>query len=150
MFTLALFLHVLGATVWTGGHLVLSLTVLPRALRRRNPDLLREFEARFESIGIPALAIQVVTGVWLASRLVPRVSEWFSLATVPATNVAAKLLLLLLTLALALHARLRLIPSLNERTLPLLAGHVIAVTLLAVLFVLVGVGFRSGGILPTP
>ncbi len=82
MFTLALFLHVLGATVWTGGHLVLSLTVLPRALRRRNPDLLREFEARFERIGIPALAIQIVTGIWLASRLVPQVSDWFSLATV--------------------------------------------------------------------
>ena len=147
MFKIALVLHILGATIWTGGHLVLSLTVLPRALRQRDPDILSSFEAGYERIGLPALAIQVVTGLWLAHRLVPRFADWFSFSTVTSTHVALKLLLLLLTLALAMHARLRLIPKLSARTLPVLAWHVIAVTIVAVTFVLVGVGFRTGGLL---
>jgi putative copper export protein len=147
MFKLALVLHILGATVWTGGHLVLSLTVLPRALRQRDPDVIRSFEAGYERIGLPALAIQVVTGLWLAHRLLPRLSDWVSFTTVASTHIGLKLLLLLLTVVLAVHARLRLIPRLTERTLPMLAWHVIAVTVVAVLFVLVGVGFRTGGVL---
>ena len=35
MYGWVIFLHVLAATVWTGGHLVLATTVLPRALRER-------------------------------------------------------------------------------------------------------------------
>ncbi len=147
LFTIALILHVLGATVWTGGHLVLSLTVLPRALRQRDPEVLLQFEAGYERIGLPALFIQVITGLWLAHRLVPQVADWFSFETVTTTHVALKVLLLLLTLALAIHARLRLIPKLDERTLSTLAWHVVAVTVLAVLLVIVGVGFRTGGLL---
>jgi putative copper export protein len=147
MFKIMLFLHILGATVWTGGHLVLSLTVLPRALRQRDPDVLRNFEAGYERIGLPALLIQVVTGLWLAHRIAPRLADWFSFTTVASTHVSLKLLLLLLTVMLAMHARLRLIPKLTERTIWVLAWHVIAVTVVAVLSVLVGVGIRTGGLL---
>jgi len=34
-------LHLLGAAVWVGGHLVLSISVLPRALRARDPGIIR-------------------------------------------------------------------------------------------------------------
>ena len=57
------------------------------------------------------------------------------------------IILLVLTLALALHARLRIIPRLSPERLPTLALHIVLVTILAVLFVVVGVGFRTGGIL---
>jgi uncharacterized membrane protein len=50
-------LHVLGATVWTGGHLVLAATVLPRALKERSVDELRRFENGYERIGILALLL---------------------------------------------------------------------------------------------
>jgi putative copper export protein len=146
MFKIALILHILGATVWAGGHLVLSLTVLPRALRQRDPDILSSFEAGYERIGIPALAIQIITGLWLAHRLVPRFGDWFSFETAMSTHVALKLMLLLLTVMLAVHARLRLIPKLSAQTLPVLAWHVVAVTVVAVLFVILGVGFRTGGL----
>jgi uncharacterized membrane protein len=63
---LLLTLHVLGVCVWAGGHLVLATTVLPRALARRDARILRAFEEPFERIGIPALIIQVATGIWLA------------------------------------------------------------------------------------
>jgi putative copper export protein len=147
MFKFALIFHILGATVWAGGHLVLSLTVLPRALRRRDPAVLSDFEEGYKRIGVPALVIQVLTGLWLAHRLVPRMADWFSFTTVMSTHVTLKLLLLLVTVALAMHARLQLIPRLSEQTLPILAWHVVAVTVVAVLFVLVGVGFRTGGLL---
>jgi putative copper export protein len=146
MFKLALFFHILGATVWAGGHLVLSLTVLPRALRKRDPEIIRSFEEGYERIGMPALIIQIITGLWLTYRLLPSLGDWFSFATPTSTLVAVKLALLLLTLMLAVHARLRLIPKLTPQTLPLLGWHVIAVTVVAVLFVFVGVGFRTGGL----
>jgi hypothetical protein len=55
-----------------------------------------------------------------------------------------KLLLLAITVALALHARLRLIPRMDGSNLAVLAAHIIAVTALAVALVIVGVDFRTG------
>jgi putative copper export protein len=145
--TLLILVHVLGATIWTGGHLVLSLTVLPRALRARDPRIVEEFEGGFERLGIPALVLQVVTGVWLAFRRLPEFSSWFAFDSFVSTYICVKLMLLAATLALAMHARLRLLPSLDAAKLTTLAWHIIAVTILSVLFVVMGVGLRTGGIL---
>ena len=146
MYAFALFLHVLAATVWTGGHLVLAFAVLPRVLRERSPEQLLRFEQGYERIGMPALAVQVVTGVWMAHLLVPDVSDWLSPSTPVARAIALKLALLAAAALVALHARFRVIPSLSARTLPLMAGHVAAVTLLSVAFVAVGVSLRFGGV----
>jgi putative copper export protein len=139
-------LHLLGATVWVGGHLVLSLSVLPRALRARDPAIIRDFESGFERLGIPALFLQIVTGLWLAYHWTPHLEDWFSLSTPPARLVAIKLALLAATVALALHARLRVIPRLDASTLRVLAYHVVAVTVLGVALLVVGVGIRTGGL----
>jgi hypothetical protein len=48
--------------------------------------------------------------------------------------------------ALALHARLRLIPGLDNPNLRLLAAHIVIVTGLAVALVIVGVSFRTGAL----
>lgn len=143
-FVVVLALHVLGATVWTGGHLVLALSVLPRALKARSIEELQRFEASFERVGIPALVVQVVTGLWLAARLVPP-EAWLDLGSAPSRTIAFKLSLLGLTALLAVDARLRLIPKLTPERLPSLAAHVIPVTILSVLFALAGVSFRVGG-----
>ncbi|GIX31717.1 MAG: hypothetical protein KatS3mg124_2189 [Porticoccaceae bacterium] len=141
---LLLFFHLLGAAVWTGGHLVLALGVLPEALRRRDPAMILQFEARFERLGVPALLVQVVTGVALAYRWLPDVAGWLDLANPLARPIAAKFALLAATAALALDARLRLIPRLTPARLPALAWHVGAVTALALAFVAVGLSFRTG------
>jgi len=138
-------LHVLGACVWAGGHLVLALTVLPRALARGDQRILRGFEEPFERIGIPALVVQVLTGVWLAGQLVP-MSRWLAFGSPLEVRVGVKLVLLALTVGLALHARLRLIPRLDDANLGLLAAHIVAVTTLAVALVVVGVSFQTGGL----
>jgi putative copper export protein len=138
-------LHILGACVWAGGHLVLAITVLPSALARRNPRILRAFETPFEKIGIPALIVQVLTGIWLASQFVP-VGRWLAFGSDLEVRIGTKLLLLGLTVALALHARLRLIPRLDTSNLGLLAAHILIVTALAVALVIVGVDFRTGAL----
>jgi putative copper export protein len=138
-------LHLVAATIWTGGHIVLSTTVLPRALRRRDPALISAFEGPFEHIGIPALLVQVATGLYLAAKLLPP-SQWFSFAGVASTHVAAKIILVALTLVLAAHARLRIIPRLDASRLNLLAAHIVAVTVIAVLLAMIGAGFRIGGV----
>ena len=146
MYALMLFLHVLGATVWTGGHLVLALTWLPRVLRERSPEQLLRFEQGYERIGMPALELQIVTGLWMAYQMVPSVAQWLSPDTPVARAIALKLVLLLCTALIAAHARLRVIPRLSADTLPLMAWHVGAVTLLSVGFVAVGVSLRFGGV----
>ena len=147
MYQLMLILHILGATVWTGGHLVLAIAILPQALRRHDPALILGFESRYERVGIPALVVQVVTGIWLAYRMLPDPAAWFGFETHVASHIAVKLMLLLLTATFAIDARVRIIPRLRSETLPALAWHIIPVTILSVLFVVVGVGMRTGGIL---
>lgn len=143
MYATALTLHLLGATIWTGGHLVLATAVLPRALRARDPAILLDFEQGFERIGIPALITQVLSGLWLAHLQLPT-AEWFALATPQSHLIAAKLGLLATTVLFALDARLRVIPKLSVATLPTMAWHIWPVTLMSVVFVMVGAGFRLG------
>lgn len=143
MYSILLLLHILSATVWTGGHLVLALTVLPRVLREKSPAELLKFESAYEKIGLPALLIQVLTGLWLAYRLVPDLGRWFLFDTPASHLIGTKLLLLALTVAFAIDARFRVIPRLSEKNLTSLAWHIIPVTILSVLFVVVGVSFRT-------
>jgi putative copper export protein len=147
VYELVLVLHLLGAAVWTGGHLVLAISVVPRALKSRSTDPVVQFEHVFERVGIPALVVQVFTGLWLAQRLLPEPSDWFKFDNAASTMVAVKLVLLGITVALALDARLRLIPRLSERNLSALVWHIGAVAVISVLFVIAGVGVRTGGII---
>lgn len=139
-------LHLLGAAVWTGGHLVLALTVLPRAMRARDAKIVHQFEEGFEKLGIPALLVQIVTGLWMALQWMPSPARWFDLQNPIARGVLVKLSLLAVTAVLALHARLRVLPQLTDDRLGVLAAHIIPVTVLSVLFVLAGVAFRFGGL----
>lgn len=144
MYGLLLLLHILAATVWTGGHIVLAVVVLPRVLRERSPEQLLNFESVYEKIGMPALIIQVITGFMLAYRMLPDVSEWFNLNNPVAHVLAVKFILLALTVGFAIDARFRVIPVLSEKNLNVMAWHIVPVTIFSVLFVIAGVSFRTG------
>ncbi|GJA15983.1 hypothetical protein KAM337_31250 [Aeromonas caviae] len=144
MYGLALLLHILAATIWTGGHIVLSVVVLPRVLRERSPARLLEFESVYEKIGMPALIIQVITGLYLAYRMLPDVSQWLDFSNPVAHPILLKLSLLALTLGFAMSARFRVIPHLSEKNLVTMAWHIIPVTIISILFVITGVSFRTG------
>lgn len=60
--TLRLFLHVLAATIWVGGQIVLA--VLVPALRAAGTDVPRTAARAFNRIAWPAFAVLVLTGIW--------------------------------------------------------------------------------------
>lgn len=145
-YKILLMLHLLGATIWVGGHLILSLRILPHAWKTRDIQVIHQFESRFENLGLPALLLQVITGIWLAYHYLPDPWAWFTFKSYLSTHIFIKLMLLGVTLALAIHARLFLIPKPGNDHFTMLAIHILSVTVFSVAFLIVGVGFRTGGL----
>ena len=143
---LLLVIHLLGAAVWVGGHLILSTTILPEALKRRNPEILTNFEEKYEKIGMPALILMVITGIWMAYQFGIGVSAWFRFSNPIETVVSLKLILLFITVLFALSANFFVLPKLSVKNLPLMAFHIISVTVIGVLMLILGSFVRYGGI----
>jgi putative copper export protein len=146
MHHLLFILHLLSATVWTGGHIVLALSLLPAALRQNDPGIIIAFEKKYERIGIPSLLILVITGIMMAYRYGVTVSVWFSFREPVEQIVSAKLMLLFLIFALAVHARFFIIPTLNEKSLVKMAVHIVLITIVSVLMLVLGTMIRFGGL----
>ncbi|WP_156819105.1 CopD family protein [Psychrobacter lutiphocae] len=102
------------------------------------------FESQLEKIGMPALGLQIVTGLWMAYRMLPDFASWFRWDNDISILVSSKVCLLALTLIIALHARFRVIPTLSTQSLNVFAVHIVAITLISVGFVVVGSLFRTG------
>lgn len=136
--------HLLCATIWTGGHIVLSAVVLPGVLRERSPQKLLSFESAYEKVGMPALMIQVITGLILSYQLLPNVSLWFDTTNPLSKGILIKLSLLALTVIFAIDARFRVMPKLSKDNLLDMTLHIIPVTVFSILLVIVGVSFRTG------
>lgn len=60
--TIRLFVHVLAASVWVGGQIVLA--GLVPSLRRTHPDATKVAANAFARVAWPAFVVVVVTGVW--------------------------------------------------------------------------------------
>ncbi len=146
IFPVLVIVHALAATVWTGGHLVLDLRVLPRALKEQSAVRIRDFEELFEPLGLTALAIQVITGLWMGWVYLPGYQGFFDPSNPIGMLIGTKLVLLAATAALAVHARLRLIPQIGDNNLSGLAWHIRGITALAIAFVVVGGLIRVGGV----
>ncbi|WP_272149083.1 CopD family protein [Tenacibaculum aiptasiae] len=141
MYSLLIFVHIIAASIWVGGHLILAIRFLPKALKKNDFSIVENFEKAYEPVGLPALLALVISGISLALIRVPELANWFTLESYFSKHIILKLVLLATTLALAIHARFFLIP---KRKLKPLAAHIILVTLVSILFVLVGVSFRTG------
>ncbi len=144
-YSILILTHILAASIWTGGHLILAIAIVPGALKRKDVQVIQKFEESYEKIGIPALIIQILTGLRLSYLFLPEISDWFGFQSRVSTHITLKFILLGVTLLLAIHARLRLVPKLNQNNLRMLTMHILAVTVIAVLFVVVGVSIRVGG-----
>lgn len=57
-----LFLHVLSASVWVGGQIVLTAEV--PTVRAFGPDAAKAVARTFNNVAWPAFAVAVVTGMW--------------------------------------------------------------------------------------
>lgn len=144
-----LLLHVLGACVWVGGHLYLVVTILPKALREQNAQLILDFEGGFEKMGMTALVVQITTGLYMAHLFLPKLSMLADHRNPIAVLVSLKLTWLVLTAVTALSVQLRVIPKLkqdinNARLRRSFIRHILIVTTLALAFVVTGVMFRTG------
>ncbi len=138
-----LLLHLIGACIWLGGHFILSLQIVPKALVKKDVQLIQQFEKIFEPIGIPSLVIQIITGVWMA---IFQYGIQFNWDNAIQRNIIIKLSLLVLSLLLALHARIFIIPKLSLVNLPMMVLHIRFITLVALLMVFFGLQFRFGGL----
>lgn len=67
MLTLRLFLHVLAASVWVGGQIVLA--GLVPAIRGSYPEATRLVARAYGRIAWPAFAVVVLTGLWNLSEI---------------------------------------------------------------------------------
>ena len=65
--SIRLFIHVVGATVWVGGQLVLA--ALVPALKKVNPDLPKIVANKFSKIAWGAYALLIASGIWNMTTL---------------------------------------------------------------------------------
>lgn len=65
--SIRLFIHVIGATVWVGGQLVLA--ALVPALKKINPDLPKIVANKFNKIAWGAYALLIISGIWNMASL---------------------------------------------------------------------------------
>jgi putative copper export protein len=143
-YKILLLLHLLCATIWVGGHLLLVVRYLPEALRKKDAAVIRQFETHFEPLGMPALLIQILTGIYIA--YFHHDLPFMSFSKTAAAMVNTKIILLLATIALAIHARFFIIPKLHAGNLVTMAWHIVGVTAIAILMLTLGFLFRFGGL----
>ena len=143
-----LVLHLIAATIWVGGHLVLAIGYLPKALKHKDFSYIGNFEKTYEPIGMPSLAVLIITGILMAYDYNAGFSSWFSFSTPIERVVSLNLIFLLTTICFAISAQTRVLPKLRKgqlNKLPEMAVHIICVTLIGVLMVILGSLVRIGG-----
>lgn len=142
-----LIIHLIAATVWVGGHLYLALRVLPGVLKNKDAERLLKFEKSFEPLGMPALLLLVITGVWMSLQFGISWDQWLSFSSPLEQVVSTKLLLLLSTILFAVSAQTRVLPKLRngQNKLPEMAIHITVVNLLGIALLIMGTFIRYGG-----
>lgn len=143
-----LVVHLLAAAIWVGGHLLLLIAYVPKAIRERDKYMILNFESRYERLGMSALLFLIASGIAMAVNYGVMPGQWFHFGTAVERVVSLKLALLVITFLFALSAQLRVIPKLkagSDRLGPLLF-HIVAVTIVGVLMLFFGTFIRFGGL----
>lgn len=78
--TIRLFLHVLSATIWVGGQVVLA--GLVPALRRHDATVTKVAARAFNRLAWPAFGVVVLTGIWNLMSVDVTSTDWKYQATV--------------------------------------------------------------------
>lgn len=151
----SLLLHLLGASIWVGGHLYLTVVIVPTALKNDYPQALLDFEASFEKLGMTALVTQVITGIIMVDSLLPSWSQFFNVTQDVRILLTLKFTWLICTILTAISAQLWVIPRLKkylvmtdallaQKYFKIFIGHIGMVTLLSLAFLVTGLLFRTG------
>ena len=145
VYKIIIFLHILFASVWCGGYIIFSTVYLPRALKSKNAGIIKSFEESFGRIGITALTLQLITGIYLSFRYIPNFFDWFSFSYYVPVNIFLKLVLILITLFLVHYLKLVIIPKTTNENMGTASFYVYLITVIAIVLVLIGTSFRFGG-----
>ena len=98
--TIRLFLHVLAATIWVGGQLVLA--VLVPVLRRFGSEAVSAVARQFNQVAWAAFGVLILTGIWNVAAASAKVSHDASYRT----TLMVKLAVVLVSgVTAALHIR---------------------------------------------
>jgi len=100
--TVRLFLHVLAATVWVGGQLVLA--ALVPVLRRFGADALGAAARRFNQVAWTAFGVLIITGIWNIVAVRSQISDSASYRT---TLIVKLVVVAISGITAALHIRSR-------------------------------------------
>ncbi|MBZ4037617.1 copper resistance protein CopD [Flavobacterium sp. 17A] len=141
-----LIIHLLAATIWVGGHLLLAICYLPTALKKKDPHIILNFEKKFEALGMSSLALLIITGIWMAYDFGVTMETWFAFKSGFEKVVSIKLILLFCTFICAICAQFYVIPNLNETNIKRIAVIIISVTSIGVAMLVLGSTLRYGGI----
>ena len=144
---LLLIIHLMSATVWVGGHLILVASYLPRAIKEKNQNYILNYEKKYEPIGMLSLILLILSGILMAYKYGVTIEHWFEFATPIEKVVSTKLLLLFATLLFALSAHFKVLPKLNNniKYLPEMALHILCVTIIGISMLILGSFVRFGG-----
>jgi len=138
-------LHILAASIWVGGHILLSLRYLYEAYMKKDFSIISNFEKKYEPVAIPSLFVLAISGILLSYSYRITFNFWFSFSNPIERVISIKLLLLFLTVILGVHARFFILPKLNRNNLKSMTVHILLVTLTGILMLIAGSTIRFGG-----
>ncbi|MFB9076464.1 copper resistance protein CopD [Flavobacterium procerum] len=141
-----LIVHLLAATIWVGGHLFLLVCFLPQALKEKNPQIILNFEKKFEKLGMTSLILLIITGIWMAYDFGVTAESWFHFKTGFEKAISIKLLLLFATFICAVCAQFFILPNLDKNAIWKMAIIITTVTLIGITMLVLGSTMRYGGI----
>jgi len=134
------FLHIIAATIWAGGYIILTITILPKSIRQKSTDLIHNFNKSFHTLSMIALGFQVITGFRLATLLLP-MSKWAEFGNPVALGINTKFFLLILTIIAIIIEKVYLKKSKGIR---LIAVLIVFITIISLIFIYTGISIRIG------
>lgn len=141
-----LILHLLAATIWVGGHLLLLLRFVPKAIKSKSLEELSAFRKNYEPVGMPSLFILIITGILMAYDYNITFEKWFLFENSIEKIVSIKLILLFISLTLAFITLKFVLPSINKISPFILYCIIFLVTTIAVTMLVLGSLVRIGGL----
>ena len=141
-----LIIHLLAATIWVGGHLLLLLRYVPKAIKSKSLEELSAFRKNFEPVGMPSLFILIITGILMAYDYNITFEKWFLFENSIEKIVSIKLILLFISLTLAFITIKFVLPSINKISPFILYFIIFLVTTIAVTMLILGSLVRIGGL----
>jgi hypothetical protein len=146
LYKLLVILHILGAATLVGTNLVLMLSVIPKAKKAGDINIIKGYLTGVGQMGVHALAVQLITGLWLAAPMFKGISAAFQMKDVFMTHVAAKIVIMVVITVLVIVMRRKIAPKLSMETLGGFTATVGIITVLGIFMVALGVGLRTGGL----